>query len=47
MTVWVVWEANATPPEIFTSQTYAYTYRTRRAAQVRHQVYIKEIELDE
>lgn len=40
MNVWIVYEANSIVPKVFTDKEMAYTYRTQRVRQVRHQVYI-------
>lgn len=45
--LWVVFEANSIIPAIFTDRDEAYAYRTWRAKQVRHQVYVMPAILNE
>lgn len=45
--VWVVYEANAVIPKIFTDELQATIYRTKRVNRVKHQVYIQPAWIDE
>lgn len=42
-TLWVVWEPNSQVPQIFASETEAFTYRQNRLRYIKHQVYVKAV----
>lgn len=39
--IWIVWEANANVPQVFSAEAAAITYRNGRVRQVKHPVYIR------